>query len=99
MTETPIVERALQLAEAGECRDLAEIERKLAAEGYMSISAHLSGSSFRRQLRQLIRSSAASPPGGVSSADSDAIPERQSWNVRTAAGFARCGRSASSTPP
>lgn len=56
MTETPIIERALQLAQAGGCRDLAEIERKLAAEGYTSISAHLSGSSFRRQLRQLLRS-------------------------------------------
>lgn len=63
MTQTPIIERALQLARASECRDIAEIERKLAAEGYMSISAYLSGSSFRRQLRQIIRSAAT--PGSV----------------------------------
>ncbi|MDK2768345.1 MAG: hypothetical protein KYX69_11575 [Sphingomonas sp.] len=58
MSETPIIERAIQLAKEGGCRDIPDLERELAAEGYASISAYLSGTSLRKQLRQLMKSHA-----------------------------------------
>lgn len=56
VSKTPIIERAIQLAKGGACKDIPDLERKLAAEGYASISAYLSGSSLRKQLRQLMKS-------------------------------------------
>ncbi len=58
MSETPIIERAIQLAKEGGCRGIPDLERKLAAEGYASITAYLSGTSLRKQLRQLMKSHA-----------------------------------------
>lgn len=56
MSETPIIERAIQLAREGGCRDIPDLERKLADEGDTSNSAYLNGTSLQKQLRQLMKS-------------------------------------------
>ena len=43
-----IIERALELAL--ECASVSEVMRKLKAEGYTQIEAHLSGRIIRRQI-------------------------------------------------
>jgi hypothetical protein len=47
---TPIIERAFQLAESGECDSFTHIKSRLKSDGYTSIEAGLTGSSLRRQL-------------------------------------------------
>ncbi|HEY0269446.1 MAG TPA: hypothetical protein VGC10_00480 [Sphingomonas sp.] len=49
------IERAYQLADAGSCRTVEEIARKLASEGYESPQAHLAGKSVRVELRRRIK--------------------------------------------
>jgi hypothetical protein len=48
-----IVERAFELAKAGECRNPRELEQRLKWEGYEAVAAHLDSASLRKQLREL----------------------------------------------
>ena len=48
-----IVERAFELARAGECRNPRELEQRLKWEGYEAVAAHLDSASLRKQLRAL----------------------------------------------
>ncbi len=47
------IERAYELARNGPCTTLDDIRRQLDRERYPSVSAHLSGPTLRRQLRQI----------------------------------------------
>jgi hypothetical protein len=49
-----ILERAFELAAAGDCRTVSELEKRLKREGYSAVEAHLGGSSIRKQLRGLL---------------------------------------------
>jgi hypothetical protein len=49
------VERAYQLARSGSCRSIEDIRRKLSAERYDSVQAHLSGASIKRDLIALCK--------------------------------------------
>lgn len=48
------IQRAYELAEAGDALDLASLKSKLNAEGYRQVDAHLEGRSVRTQLRALM---------------------------------------------
>ena len=52
-TIPPTVERAYQLAGSGRCRNMAELRKVLKEEGCESIDAQLTGSTIRRDLRDL----------------------------------------------
>jgi chitinase len=52
------VERAFELARSGECRNVAEIERQLKAEGFDGVAQHLQGAAIKKQLRELCQASA-----------------------------------------
>ena len=52
---TGIIERALELA--AESLSVEEVRRKLKAEGYTKIEAHLSGKLIRRQIVERLLSS------------------------------------------
>ena len=58
MSDTHIVERAFQLAKAGECRNVEEIKHRLKAENYLDIHAQLAGSAIRQQLMELCKTAA-----------------------------------------
>lgn len=49
------MERAFQVARAGQCRTLGDLRRTLIREGYDSVHAQISGGSLTRQLRELMR--------------------------------------------
>ncbi|QDZ08733.1 hypothetical protein FPZ24_15700 [Sphingomonas panacisoli] len=49
------VERAYELARSGTCRSVDDIRRKLTAERYESVQAHLSGASIKRDLVALCK--------------------------------------------
>ena len=46
------VERAFQIARAGECREMGELVRILKAERQEAVEEHLAGQSIRRDLRR-----------------------------------------------
>lgn len=48
-----LIERAIELAKSGSYDQLDHIERQLKAEGYSSVTQHLSAPGLRRQLRDL----------------------------------------------
>lgn len=48
------LERPIELAKEGSCRDVAEICRKLKVERHDGIDQHLSGRSIMNQLRKLV---------------------------------------------
>ncbi|AQR73384.1 hypothetical protein BXU08_06745 [Sphingomonas sp. LM7] len=48
------MERAFELARGSSCRDIEEIRRKLTAENFSNVDAHLGGTTVRKQLRALI---------------------------------------------
>ena len=50
-----VIERAYQLAQSGECRNLEEIKRRLGQEGYDSVSFHLAGKLTKDQLKGLMK--------------------------------------------
>ena len=52
-TQRNPLERAFELAKSSECRDITEIKRKMASEGY-SLKDFV-GSSLPRQLRAIIQ--------------------------------------------
>jgi hypothetical protein len=53
------IERAYQLARSGNCRTIDDIRRKLTAERYESVQAHLSGASIKRDLIALCKAAVA----------------------------------------
>lgn len=55
--EINIIERALQIARAGNCVNWNDVAKKLKAEGHGSVEAHLSGPSLRKQLNALCEAS------------------------------------------
>ncbi|MFG6284291.1 hypothetical protein [Sphingomonas sp. S6] len=52
--DVSVIQRAFQLAIGGGCHSVADIRRKLSAEGYESVGAHLHGASIQRQLREAL---------------------------------------------
>ena len=52
-TSTGIVERAYQIARAGQAADLGELKAKLKSEGYFNVSGQLAGPVLQKALRQL----------------------------------------------
>ncbi len=62
MVMAPLIfERAFQLARSGECRSVEEVRKRLVAEKYEMVDAHLSGPLIRRQLRQACRTARGEP--------------------------------------
>ena len=57
MTDKNVIERAFELARAGDCRTLAEIRRALSRERYSGVDAHMAGLGIRNQLKALMRQS------------------------------------------
>ena len=53
--EPSIIERAFELARTGQCGSIDDIRKRLKAEQYSQVDAHLSGISVRRQLLDLCR--------------------------------------------
>ncbi len=56
-----IIERAFELARTGECGSIDDIRRRLKAEQYSQVDAHLAGTSVRRQLLDLCREARDEP--------------------------------------
>jgi hypothetical protein len=54
MLPKTIIQRAYEMAEAGDALDLASLKAKLNAEGYRQVDAHLEGRQVRTQLRALM---------------------------------------------
>jgi hypothetical protein len=54
-----VVERAFQVA--GSCATIDEIRRRLRAEGYAQVDAHLGGRMIRRELKGLLREELEAP--------------------------------------
>lgn len=50
-----IIERAFELAQTGECGSIDDIRKRLKAEQYSQVDAHLAGISVRRQLLDICR--------------------------------------------
>jgi hypothetical protein len=53
--ELHILERAFELAKTGDCASIDDIRRRLKAEKYSQVDAHLAGATVRRQLLDLCR--------------------------------------------
>lgn len=49
------VERAFELARAGKCADIRDIEKRLKAENYESVLGHLGSPGLRKDLTTLCR--------------------------------------------
>ena len=59
-----IIERAFQLANAGDCASVKDIRERLSREDYASVESYIRGASLVRQLQYLIgsaRTAAAGP--------------------------------------
>jgi len=52
-TSPGIVERAYQIARAGQAADIGELKAKLKSEGYFNVSGQLSGPVLQKALRAL----------------------------------------------
>jgi hypothetical protein len=55
------LERAFEIARAGECRHLTEVIRQLKREGYSDARRHLDGAAIQRQLRDLMAAAGVDP--------------------------------------
>lgn len=55
MPQQNIFERAFELARSGQCRSMDEMRRKLKAEQFENVDAHLSGSTIKRQLADAMK--------------------------------------------
>ena len=55
MQRPSIIERAFDLARSGRFASVGDIGRQLQRENYEAVLSHLSGTSLRRQLKELIR--------------------------------------------
>jgi len=53
--ELNILERAFELAKTGDCASIDDIRRRLKAEQYSHVDAHLAGATVRRQLLGLVK--------------------------------------------
>ena len=62
--QPPFCTRLFELARSGRFQHLDTIEQQLKSEGYEAVSAHLAGSSIRRQIKKILRDFAR-PPGGL----------------------------------
>ena len=56
------VERAFELARAGQCRSVADIRRKLSSERFEGVDAHLNGAAIKKQLQAAITAAAGRRP-------------------------------------
>jgi hypothetical protein len=54
MNGSNTIERAYQLARSGECATLADLRRRLSAEGCLQVTQHLCGRSIQQSLRRLL---------------------------------------------
>lgn len=52
------VERAMELARSGSCRNVDDVRRALTREHHDAVLSHLSSPSLKRQLQQMIRTAA-----------------------------------------
>jgi len=59
------IERAFELARAGQCRTIEDIRRKLSAERYEGVDMHLGGNAIRRQLKAAMDASAGGGAGAL----------------------------------
>ena len=59
--ETPILERAFELARTGEFINVKMLEKALAKEGYAKSDPYIQSPSVRRQLRRLCREAYLEP--------------------------------------
>jgi hypothetical protein len=48
------IERAFELARDSKCRDLADVKRRLTAEGHSGVEQHLAGLSIKKQIKSII---------------------------------------------
>lgn len=64
--ETPILERAFELARTGEFINVKMLEKALAGEGYAKSDPYIQSPSVRRQLRHLCREAYAQAGGNLS---------------------------------
>jgi hypothetical protein len=55
------LERAFELARTGDCTSVDDIRKRLKAEQYSQVDAHLAGASVRRQLLDLCREARGEP--------------------------------------
>jgi len=67
--EIPILHRAFELARTGEYGRVKDLEKALAAEGYVRSDPHLQSPSVRKQLRGLCRAASAAPSTSGTEAD------------------------------
>jgi hypothetical protein len=49
-----MIERAMQLAQSGDCRSVNDVRQRLRREGYTGIGVDLAGVAINRQLIELI---------------------------------------------
>jgi phage regulator Rha-like protein len=56
------IQRAFEIAASGEVRTFDELRRKLQAERYEAVEAHLAGTAIRKQLKEIIASSLLARP-------------------------------------
>lgn len=54
MLRKSIIQRAYELAEAGEATDLVTLKGLLNSEGYTQVDAHLEGRSVRAAIREIM---------------------------------------------
>jgi hypothetical protein len=71
---TGTVQRALELARAGELRSIAEIKAQLMREQCDAVDDHLSGRGIKRQILEIIRDTRAHQSVEAGSACSDVTP-------------------------
>ena len=61
--EPSIIERAFELARTGQCGSIDDIRKRLKAEQYSQVDAHLAGAAVRRQLLDLCKEARAGREG------------------------------------
>jgi hypothetical protein len=55
MSEPPtMIERAIQLAQSGQCISVNDVRQRLRREGYVGIGVELAGAAINRQLVELL---------------------------------------------
>jgi hypothetical protein len=47
-------QRAFELARDSQCRDIADIKRRLTVEGHSGVEQHLAGLSIKKQIKSII---------------------------------------------
>lgn len=57
--DTPLIQRAIEVAREGRCKMVSDIARQLKREGYELAHQHLSAPTLKKQLNALIRGKAA----------------------------------------